>query len=62
MSRLFFALTAAALVAAAAPASALSLQVDLPTLTYPPQPTPEVSQGCADLTTLSSATCITPTK
>ncbi|WP_342068994.1 hypothetical protein [Yoonia algicola] len=38
MSRLFFALTAAALVATAAPASALSLQVDLPTLTYPLSP------------------------
>ena len=62
MSRIFFALTAAAFVAAAAPASALSFQVDFPTLTYPPQPSPEVSQGCADLTTLSGETCTSPSK
>ena len=59
MSRIFYALTAAAFVAAAAPASALSAQVTFPTLTYPPLPSPEVSQGCADLTTLSSETCTT---
>jgi len=62
MSRIFFALTAAAFVATAAPASALSLQVNFPTLTYPPQPSPEVSQGCADLTTLSGETCAAPSK
>ncbi len=62
MSRIFFALTAAAFVGIAAPASALSLQVTFPNLTYPPQPSPEVSQGCADLTTLSGETCTTPSK
>ncbi|PJI86423.1 hypothetical protein BC777_2792 [Yoonia maricola] len=57
MSRIFFALTAAALIGLAAPATALSFQVTFPTLTYPPHPSPEVSQGCADLTTLSGDTC-----
>lgn len=62
MSRVFFALTAAAFVAASAPASALSLQVTFPTLTYPPQPSPEVSQGCSNLTTISGETCSKPSK
>ena len=62
MPRIFFALTAAAFVMAAAPAAALSLQVSFPTLTYPPQPSPEVSQGCSDVTTLSGETCTAPSK
>ena len=62
MSRIFLALTAAVFVAAAAPVSALSFSVNFPTLTYPPQPSPEVSQGCADLTTLSGDTCSVTTK
>lgn len=62
MSRILTALTAAAFVGIAAPASALSLQVNFPTLTYPTQPSPEVSQGCADLTTLSGETCTIPGK
>ncbi|MCK0095991.1 hypothetical protein MWU60_10465 [Yoonia sp. F2084L] len=62
MSRIFFALTAAAFVGIAAPASALSISVNFPTLTFPPQPSPEVSQGCADLTTLSGDTCTVTTK
>ena len=62
MSRILFAVTAAAFVGFAGSASALSLQVNFPTLTYPPLPAPEVSQGCADLTTLSSETCTTPAK
>ncbi|EBA12045.1 hypothetical protein [Roseobacter sp. CCS2] len=62
MSRIFFALTAAAFVGIAAPASALSLQVNFPTLTYPPQPTPDVSQGCSEVTKLSGYTCTPTTK
>lgn len=62
MPRIFLALTAAAIVTAAAPASALSFQVNFPTLTYPPQPSPEVSQGCTDLTTLPGDTCTVTTK
>ncbi len=62
MSRIFLALIAAAVVGTAAPASALSFQVDFPVLTYPPQPAPDVSQGCADLTTLNGAPCTTQSK
>ena len=62
MSRILTALTAAAFVAAAAPAFALSFQVDIPKLTYPPQPSPEVSQDCSDVTTLTGAACTTPSK
>ncbi|MDP5084465.1 MAG: hypothetical protein NWQ23_03520 [Yoonia sp.] len=62
MPRIFLALVAAAIVSAAAPASALSFQVDFPTLTYPPRPAPEVSQGCTDMTTLNGAPCKTSSK
>ena len=62
MSRSVFALAAIAFVSVAAPASAMSFQVNFPTLTYPPVSSPDVSQGCADLTTLSGATCTTPSK
>jgi hypothetical protein len=57
MSRLFTALTAAALIGAAAPAAALSFQVNFPTLTYPTQTTPDVGQACTDLTTMTGDTC-----
>ncbi len=62
MSRTLIALTAAGLVALAAPASALSFQVDFPTLSYPPVATPDVTQGCTDLTTVSGATCPSSTQ
>jgi hypothetical protein len=62
MSRLIIALTAAAIVGIAAPASAQSFQVDFPTLTYPTQPTPDVTQACSDVTTLSGDTCTTTSK
>ena len=62
MPRFFLALTAASFVAAAGPASALSLQVTFPYLTYPPQPSPEASTGCIDLTTVSGETCSVPSK
>lgn len=60
MARILIALTFA--LGFAAPASALSFQVQLPTLTYPPKPAPEVSQGCADHATLGRETCTTPAK
>lgn len=60
MNRILLALTIAAGFGLAAPAAALSFQVDLPTLTYPPQPEPDTTQGCADLTTLSGDTCSAP--
>ena len=62
MSRSLFALAAVAFVSVAAPASALSFQVNFPTLTYPPVSSPDASQGCADLTTLSGDTCTTTSK
>jgi len=62
MPRIFLALVAAAIVSAAAPASALSFQFDLPMLTYPPRPAPAVTQGCADLMTLNGAPCTTSSK
>lgn len=62
MSRSLLAIAAVAFVSLAAPASALSLQVSFPTLTYPPVSSPDVSQGCADLTTLSGDTCTTTSK
>ena len=58
MSRLFTALLAATVIGIAAPASALSFQVNFPTLTYPTQPSPDVGQACTDLTTQSGGTCI----
>ena len=57
MTRIFFALTTAALLGLAAPASALSLQVQFPTLTYPPVATPDATRDCTDLTTVSGVTC-----
>lgn len=62
MSRTFLALIAATVIGAAAPASALSISVDFPVLTYPPVQTPDVSQGCSDLTTLNGAACTTLSK
>ncbi|MEO1638041.1 MAG: hypothetical protein AAFU41_02180 [Pseudomonadota bacterium] len=62
MSRFVFALTAAAFVGIAAPASAGSFGVNLPHLTFPPQPTPDVSQGCSDVTSVSGSACVTPAK
>ncbi|MEL6838130.1 MAG: hypothetical protein AAFP85_02490 [Pseudomonadota bacterium] len=58
MKRTFFALCAAAIVGAAAPASALSLQFDLPRLSFPTQPAPDATQGCADLTTIKGDVCV----
>jgi hypothetical protein len=62
MNRMLLALVAATSVGLTAPASALSFQVDLPNLTYPTQPAPDTSQGCASLTTPSGTTCTTTTK
>lgn len=49
MSRTLLALSAAAVIGAAAPASAFNVAVDFPTLTYPTVTKPDVSQGCTDL-------------
>lgn len=60
MTRLLIALTFA--LGFAAPASALSFQVQLPTLTFPPKPAPQVSQGCVDHATLGREACTNPAK
>ena len=57
MSRLFFTLIAAGVVAAAGAVSAQSGQLDTSTQTQTTQPSPEDSQGCGTLSTLSSETC-----
>lgn len=58
MTRTVTALMTAALIALAAPVSALSFQVDFPTLTYPPHPNvPTTEQSCVELTTLTGLTC-----
>lgn len=62
MKRTIFAFSAAALVALAAPASAMSLQFELPRLSFPTQPAPETTQGCADLKTLQGEVCVAPSK
>ena len=62
MKRLVLALSAAAIVGAAAPASAMTLQFDLPRLAFPTQPAPDAAQGCADLTTLKGDICVAPAK
>lgn len=59
MTRLLTALIAATAIGAAAPASALSIQLDFPTLTYPTQPSPDVGQACSDLTLPMGDTCAT---
>jgi hypothetical protein len=48
--------------ALATPAAALSIQVNFPTLTYPPVSTPDTTQGCADTTSISSDICPSPAK
>jgi len=62
MSRSLLAIAAVAIVGATAPAAAMSFQVNLPNLTYPPVAAPETTQGCADMTTLSDVTCTAPSK
>ena len=62
MSRIFFAASAAALIAFSSPASAFSYSVNLPNLTYPPVATPDVTQGCSDVTNLSGEACATVAK
>lgn len=57
MSRILTALVAATVIGAAAPATAMSFQVNFPTLTYPTQPSPDVGQACTDLTTATGAAC-----
>ena len=54
MSRIFTALIAATVIGAAAPASAFSLQLGFPVLTYPTQTGPVATQACNDVT---GATC-----
>jgi hypothetical protein len=55
MSHSFIALTTAIFVVAAAPSSAFSLQLSFHTLTYPTQPSPDLSQGCVQPATLHLA-------
>ncbi len=59
MTRIFIALIAVTFIGVAAPASAFSLQLGFPTLTYPTQPTVDVDQACTNLVTLSGDTCAT---
>jgi hypothetical protein len=60
MNRILLALTVAASFGMTAPAFAFSFQVNLPTLTYPPHPEPDTTQGCNDLTTRADDGCATP--
>lgn len=62
MSRILTALIAVTVIGTAAPASAFSLQLGFPTLTFPTQTSPEATQACTDLTTLAAATCSSNTK
>ena len=62
MSRIFAALIAATVIGAAAPASAFSLQLNFPVLTYPTQTAPITTQACSDLTKPSGVTCTQPAK
>lgn len=62
MSRLFTGLITAAAISIAVPASAFSLQLNFPTLTYPTPPSPEVGQACTDLTSVTGGTCDTTAK
>lgn len=55
-------LATTACIAIAGSASAMSFQVNFPTLTYPPQPMPETSQACTDLTTMNGDTCTATSK
>ena len=61
MNRLLVLATVAS-IAVAGSASAMSFQVNFPTLTFPPQPTPETTQACTDLTTLNGDTCTATSK
>ncbi len=60
MNRIVLAALTSLIVAAAAPATASTSIVDFPTLTFPPKPAPETTQGCSDLTTLNGETCTLP--
>ena len=62
MNRFLSILVTVTTVAVAGTASALPMLVDFPTLTYPPQPTPETSQACTDLTTLNDDFCTATSK
>ncbi|WP_342078036.1 hypothetical protein [Yoonia sp. SS1-5] len=60
MKHLVFAALAAAGLTIAAPASAISLIVDFPVLTYPEKPAPEATQNCVELTSVTGAACAIP--
>ena len=62
MNRIVLAALTALTVAAAAPATASTGIVDFPILSFPPQPAPETTQGCSDLTTLGGDTCTLPSE
>ncbi len=62
MKRITTTLLTVAALSAAAPVAALSVSIDFPNLTYPPQPAPDATQGCADLTTLNGDACTTTSK
>ncbi|MFQ1702460.1 hypothetical protein ACJ5NV_17895 [Loktanella agnita] len=57
MTRLF-ALTLATLFVATGPVAALSIPAELPRLSFPEQPDPVTTQGCADMTTLNGEICV----
>lgn len=46
----------------AAPASAFSISVSLPTLTYPPAPLPDVTQSCGGIAAPVADVCTAPAK
>ncbi len=62
MNRIVLAALTALTVAAAAPAAASTGIVDFPILTFPPQPAPETTQGCSDITAVGSEICVLPSE
>jgi hypothetical protein len=62
MKRIVLAALTSLTVVAALPASASTGIVDFPTLTFPPKPAPETTQGGADLTTRNGETCTRPSE
>ena len=57
MKRITLAALTAITLFATAPAVAMPITINFPTLTYPPKTQPQTTQSCADHTTLDGETC-----
>ncbi len=64
MKRIVLAALTSLTVVAALPVTASTGIADFPLLTFPPKPDPEpeTTQGCSDLTTLNGETCTLPSE